>query len=301
MRIAYIISAYKLPGQLVRLVRKLNAENTIFFIHVDKKTDNTTYGKMTEPLDRYGNVYFLNRHVCNWGDFGHVSATLNGIREILVQRIHYDYVILLTGQDYPIKSNTHIQRFLDESSGQSYLRYHSFPVDLWKDENGGLDRVAYWHFHWLGRHLAFPKKDQFESPIPSLLWSALAAMFPFRRKLPGNVELFGGSSYWCLSRECVEYVYEWTQHNQAFVEFFRHVHIPDEIFFHTILMNSPLRHRLVNDHLRYVDWSRPNPPYPAVLCTQDFERFIHTHNLFARKFDVTVDTDVLDMIDQATL
>ena len=39
MKIAYIITAYKLPDLLVRLVQRLNTEETSFFIHVDKKTD----------------------------------------------------------------------------------------------------------------------------------------------------------------------------------------------------------------------------------------------------------------------
>jgi len=63
LRIAYIILAHKLPGQLVRLVRKLNTKDTHFFIHVDKKTGDETYKGMTEPLREYENVFFLERHM----------------------------------------------------------------------------------------------------------------------------------------------------------------------------------------------------------------------------------------------
>ena len=40
MKQAYVISAYKLPEQLVRLVKKINNENTIILIHVDKNSNN---------------------------------------------------------------------------------------------------------------------------------------------------------------------------------------------------------------------------------------------------------------------
>ncbi|MGE5445412.1 MAG: hypothetical protein ACM3SR_12560 [Ignavibacteriales bacterium] len=43
MRLAYIISAYKYPEQLIRLILRLNTDTTSFFIHVDKKTDNEVY------------------------------------------------------------------------------------------------------------------------------------------------------------------------------------------------------------------------------------------------------------------
>ena len=39
VRIAYIISAYKLPQQVSRLVHRLQTETSSFFVHVDKKAD----------------------------------------------------------------------------------------------------------------------------------------------------------------------------------------------------------------------------------------------------------------------
>jgi hypothetical protein len=108
--------------------------------------------------------------------------------------------------------------------------------------------------------------------------------------------MFGGSHFWCLSRYCIEYVHEFVQQNDAFMRFFKYVKTPHEMIFQTILLNSALKDLLVNDNLRYFDWSR-NSSHPEILCKQDFERFINKDKLFARKFDVTVDADVLDMID----
>lgn len=299
MKIAYIISAYKLPEQLVRLVKTLNANGTSFFIHVDKKTDDETYAKMTGPLNGYTNVCFLERHLCNWADFGHVNATLKGLRQALKNEVHFDYVFLLTGQDYPIKSNRSIQEYLQESQGRSFIEYFSIPFAGWS-ENGGLDRLAYWHFHQRGRHFAFPNTNQFRGRVINRLWNILARRISMRRDMPGNLEPFGGSSYWCLSRECAKYIDEFVRRQQAFVDFFRYVHVPDEIFFQTILLNSRLKESLANDNLWYIDWSKPEPPYPAVLCREDLEQFFNTDKLFARKFDMTVDADVLDAIDKAS-
>src|SRR5262245_28261791 len=98
MSIAYIISAYKRPEQLVRLVSRLNSTTASFLIHIDKRTDDAIYRQMVAGLRQVTNVCFLERHTCYWGDFGHVRATLKGIHAICQFNLHCDYVALLTGQ-----------------------------------------------------------------------------------------------------------------------------------------------------------------------------------------------------------
>ncbi len=103
MRIAYIISAYKYPEQLIRLIHRLNSEKNSFFVHIDKKTNDKIYNQIVNGLSHLPNVYFLNRHKCYWGDFGHVNATIKGIKEIFNRNLPIDWIILATGLDYPIK------------------------------------------------------------------------------------------------------------------------------------------------------------------------------------------------------
>ena len=301
MRIAYIIIAHKLPDQLVRLVRKLNSDTAIFLIHIDKKTNAEIYQKMVSPLENYKNVYFIKRHVCNWGHFTLVNASLKGIQEILRLGMACDYVVLLSGQDYPIKSNSYIQEFLLASDGRSYLEYFSLPTDRWDDGEGGFDRLNYWHFNFYGQEFTFLRKNGYLDHVPDQLWSTLAEIVPVSRSFPGSMDFFGGSAFWCLSRDCVEYIDSFVRQNIKFVKFFKYVKIPDEIFFQTILLNSPFQDLLVDDDLRYISWPSHPSRHPEILNKHDFERFINTENLFARKFDITVDTDVLDMIDKATL
>lgn len=279
MKIAYIVLAHKLPKQLVRLVKKLNTESTSFLVHIDKKTDRETYQRMVKPLRDYDNVHLLKRHVCNWGAFGHLQATLEGIREALALRPQFDYLILLSGQDYPIKSNEYIQKFFDAGNRQSYIEYFPLPSEIWKNENGGMDRINFWHLYFLGRpHKVFPR------------------FYQTQRKLLRDYDVFGGSSYWCLARDCVEYVNDHLERDSSFVKFWKYAAIPDEMFFQTILVNSHLRSRLINNNLRYIVWS--NSPHPVLLSTKDYEQLIHSDKLFARKFDATVDAEILDLIDQ---
>jgi hypothetical protein len=101
MKIAYIILAHKYPDQLIRLIERLDSDNTSFFIHVDKKTAEADYRKMLDLRTRK-NVHFIKRYNITWGSFGLISATLKGIQAVLASTSPCDYAFLLTGQDYPI-------------------------------------------------------------------------------------------------------------------------------------------------------------------------------------------------------
>jgi hypothetical protein len=274
--LAFIISAYQRLGQVTRLVRRLRTDATSFFIHVDRKTDDRAYRALVEELRDLSSVHFLERHTCHWGGFGHVRATLKGIEELRRGATPFEYAILLTGQDYPIKSNEYIERFFEAAQPKSFMGFSALPSESWSPR-GGLDRIEYRHLRFYGHHVRFPLK----------------------RRFPAGLRPYGGGAYWCLSRECVEYVARFVAERPDVVSFFRHVDIPDEIFFQTILMSSELRDTIVNDNLRYIDWTRGRRP--AILETKDFEALRSSPKLFARKFDIDQDENVLDLIDRHLL
>ena len=64
-------------------------------------------------------------------------------------------------------------------------------------------------------------------------------------------------------------------------------------------MNSPLAETVVNDDLRYVEWREWNDSRPAALGKPDFAKMMSSGKLFARKFDVEEDAEILDLIDAA--
>jgi hypothetical protein len=276
VRLAYIISAYHRLGQVTRLVRRLESGDSCFFVHVDRKTDDRECDALQESLRDLTTVRFLERHTCHWGGFGHVRASLKGIEALLSSDTEFDYAILLTGQDYPIKSNRYIARFFETQHPKSFMAVSPLPSASWSPR-GGLDRIEYAHLRFHGRHLRLP----------------------IRLSFPEGLRPFGGGAYWALSRDCIEYVSNFVAERPDVIRFFRHVDIPDEIFFHTILMNSPRRDTIVDENLRYIDWTQGRRP--ALLETRDLDALRASPKLFARKFDVHHDENVLDLIDRELL
>lgn len=292
MTIAYIISAYKLPQLLVRLVRRLDGPTTRFYVHVDARTAGFEFDGMARPLADRANVRFLPRHACYWGDYGHVRASLAGLRAAL-DNGPFDYAVLLTGQDYPIATNTRIARTLGGSEGAIFMSHFALPSDLWTD--GGLDRIEHRQLRIGRRSYRFPGQP-FGTGLLGGAWSTWTRLLRLTRTFPQPLRPYGGSSYWSMPADCAAYAVRFLADNPGVERFFRQTTVPDEMVFQTIVMNSSFGARVVNDDLRYIDWTAGDH-HPGVLDSASFDTLIESGKLFARKFDPEVDSVILDRID----
>jgi len=296
MKIAYLILAFKNPDQVTRLVGKLNSPGTHFFVHIDRRVNKANYGQFVNQLGHFQNVSFIKRHNSDWGRIGCIEAILEGIREIKRLELDYDYLIHLSGQDYPIKSNAVIRNVLQESYGMSFLNHVPIP---YTNHTYIDDMINYWHIYLKQYHFIFPKEDMFASSFLNTVWNPIARRVKARPRLPLGYKAHYGSSYWCFTRETVEYINNFTAQHKNFVKWFAYVQFPDEFFMQTILMNSPYATKIININHRYIDFSS-RKARPKILTVEDFPKFSQTNNLFARKFDTSIDKTVLELIDQVT-
>lgn len=314
MKIAYLILAHQYPEQLIRLIQSRNTENTSFFIHINKMTDKAVYNKFVQGLSHLPNVHFIQRNVIYMFDFGHTEASIQGIKEIIETKTDFDYLILSTGQDYSIKSNAYIEKFFKENQGKIFLDYMenlTLTDGLWP--NRGNDNINYWHVRlWkmrfvfpgalnLSSHNRYRNFDKTWYRFVSFFWDKTVPFLPIKRQFPEGFTPYRGSAYWCFPRDCVEYIYDFINKNPSYVNFFKYVDGPDEMFFQTLILNSPLKDRVVNDNLFYIDWHNPNPTRPRVFEKSDLERLASSPKLFARKFDFTRFPEILDLLDQKVL
>ncbi len=212
--------AHKYPEQLLRLIYKLNTDAVAFFVHIDKKVDNTTYHQIFTQLKDFPNVSFIKRYKSAWGSLEVVKATLEGIKSIVETGTYFDYVVHLSGQDYLLKSNEQSAKFFQENKGREFLEYFPLPCSKWRD--GGLRRVEYWHIRWNDRYFCIPEKREFKSPIASLFYSVLIWLLPKKRKFFESFPLYGGAFHWCLTGECVKWINDFVTQNTNFVNRFNY-------------------------------------------------------------------------------
>ncbi len=288
IRKAYIVLAHKAPQQLRRLIGALDDGNSTFFVHLDSACDKAVFRK---ALAHVRGWQFLRSENGAWGQLGIVNATLNGLRAVAESHTEFDMVNLISGQDYPLRSNAFIDGFIERNRGGIFIEHFPLPSEMWTA--GGLDRIHAYHFGDRRR-----TKWKVLSRGISALCNASAIL---KRRFPSGLKPYGGWQWWSISMAAVAEILEFVERRPDYVRFHRRSLLPDEMFFQTILLNSKselVQRNLINNSLRFVDWDNPNPLTPATLTTEYFDALIGSRSLFARKFEADRDYAILDQLDE---
>jgi hypothetical protein len=295
MKIAYLILAHKNPAHLARLISRLNDSSVLFYVHIDKKSNIQDFFNQTDSMDAEI-VYANKREDGRWGGFGLVQATLNLIELAITE--NPDYFVLLSGMDYPVKSEKEILRFLKKNDKKSFIEYSSLPHH--ELDYNGLNRTECYSYDFLKkRHTFIPYRFRPAFNIKGHiinLFLGVVSLFKGKRTPPDNISVFYyGSQWWVLHLNQMNYIVDFLKNNPSYVIFHKHTLIPDELFFQTILCNQDeqtLFSEKQNCHFLLWDQDRNHPLF---LDNSHMNQIKKSEALFARKFHEN--SPVLDMID----
>jgi hypothetical protein len=107
--IAFFILMHHKPEQAVRLIERLESSQSMFFVHVDRRAGPTVYKYIETWAAKRERISLVKRHRCHRGGYGIVAATLECLRTALRSNQSFDYAMLLSAQDYPIKPLPYIR------------------------------------------------------------------------------------------------------------------------------------------------------------------------------------------------
>lgn len=280
MRIAHIIMVHKNPEQLLRMIKKLDHPHFDFYLHIDKKVSILPF----QELITMPNVKFIhNRINCNWGGNSLLTGIISATKEVLDYKIFYDFINLLSAQDYPLYSANYIYNYLEKLKGKSFISYDLSRDTVWWKE--ATLRYEKYHFTDINFKWKFFLQRIVNSIMPT-------------RKFPTYTELYGSSksTWWTISYDCAQVVINSLSDDKKLNKFIKYAWGTDEFVVATIIMNSAFKDSVVNNNLRYIDWSEGNPN-PKLLGKSDYDNITGSKMLFARKFDILHDADILDQID----
>lgn len=278
MKIAHLILAHKNPHQVNRMIAAMDHPAFDFYIHVDNKHPI----KLFRQLIQRKNVFFVEKRASiYWGGWGTIQATINGFYEIIEKG--YDYVNVISGQDFPIKSSREIYDFFCQNRGDEFITCH-LPEGDWADAKS---RVTDYHLI----NFRLPGKHRLEKILTSLL--------PVR-KFPLPYQLVGRANWFTLSVPAVKYCLQFLKNNPQVTRFFKLCWGADEFIFSTLLYNSGFKDH-IRDNLVYVDWNSDKKGHPKLLGSNDFEKLRESGKLFARKFDMHEDDSILNAIEERLL
>lgn len=286
MKQAILITAYKNFFHLKEIIEFFD-ENFELYIHIDRKSKISK--KELISLRSYDIVKLVSqKYKVNWGGFNHLKSILFLTEEALKNH-EILYFHLISGHDFPIKSKNYFLKFFENKKNE-FINYFEVPKKGWAN-NDGMDRIEYFNFYdlldaknikqnrWIKRLLNLQKKLGIKRSISSEI-----------------LKLYGGSTWWTLSKECAEYVIKFTKENKAFLNRFKYTLCSEEFYFQTIIMNSDFATKVSKNSLRYIDWSYRNGNRPAILDESDYDKLIKTDAVFARKFEYPNSKDVMEKI-----
>lgn len=265
LHITYIILAHKGPEQVLRLVNALSMNGVTFVIHIDKRSGLDDFIRRFTSLDRK-TVYFIKqRSESRWGSFGLVQAVLDCLQFIKKKLNTTDRIVVLSGQDYPIKNNVYIHNYLKANKQTIFLDFGRMPNKKWNA--GGIDR------------------------------------FPFYNEFSAQLPVYYGSQWMSFPYGVIQIIFDFLKSNPAYLIYYKAVKIPDESFFQTLLLNCDeeiVTGNIVNKNLHLIKWDKPYI-HPRFFKEDNFRLIKKSKALFARKFDANLGSSVLDKIDRELL
>lgn len=260
MKNIYLILAHHQPEQLVRTIKALEDQTSYFVVHLDNKSDIDLYTEL--PVEMLAHLHFIESRVsANWGSFGLIEATLNGLEYIRLNFDGDDRVNLISGQDYPIKKTEVINKFFLENRNKIFIEFYKLP-----NNHFPLDGV-----------MRFPKFEEVDKIY----------------------KLFGGSQWWSATVKTIDLIFDFLTEKPSFIKYFRLVAIPDESFFQTIIMNHPnnfIQDNIINNNLRFIEWEK-DAMHPTILEEKHYSNIVASKHLFARKFDSHISLMLLNQLD----
>jgi hypothetical protein len=268
MSLAYIITAYKQPSQFARLMDTLWHPDDHFAVHVDAKSPASVHRDFALVAQGRANIQFIAPVPVVWSGFGLCQAEWNAL-DVLIRRPGWTHMMNITAQDFPLQTRERMIEELRSRPGVNHMRV--LPL---ADAKPHFRR----RFHWV----CFEAGGKLRRlPIP----------YPKPRKFRND---WIGDGWHVLTREFCEWAVS-APVAQECLNWFRHVKHPHESWYQAMMMASPFAGTVDGDNKRLIKWVA-NSGNPQVLTSADLPELESSQAFFARKFDETVDADVLDRL-----
>jgi hypothetical protein len=305
MRVLYLVASHTRPAQVLRLLRTLRegSPDAHLVVHHDDRATRLDLA----AAHALGAAPILPPTPVAWGRGSQLAMHLRALAWAARER-DFDWLVLLSGQDYPVRPLAAIEADLAAATVDGFLERAPVALPARRlhapAEEFGLRYSLAW------RALPPPLR---RGPALAAVRRVAAAARPLVavRETPGGPPLLGlptrlpydaalrphrGSDWYTLSRDAVEAVLAFGARRPDVLRFFARTLLPTEAYVHTVAHSDPAL-RIADGTRRFSRWA-PGAPHPAVLGLDDLEAALASGADFARKFDDEADPRVLDALDR---
>lgn len=285
---AFLIMAHNQFDLLEMLIKLLDDAENDFYIHIDAKVKNFDF-QYFSALPTKSNLVFTERNKVSWGGYSQIDTELLLLKAATPGQ--YDYYHLLSGVDLPLKSNEYIHQFFEDHQGKEFLHFCTME---YTSKASTLSRIQQYHFlqEKVGRKEKGPLKFMERASLK------LQRILKVNRLKSLDSTPYCGANWFSITHDFATFV---LQKEDYIRKHFKLSFCADEMFLHTLILDSPFAENLylkeTEDNyescLRYIDWKRGTP---YIFKTEDFDDLMSSPYLFARKFDLSVDSNICSLI-----
>ena len=265
-RHAWLIIAHNEFEVLQRLVSMLDAPESDFYIHFDKKVRT-----LPEIRVEHGRLTILKERIdVRWGTVSQIKTEF-ALFESAAQNAPYSYYHIISGTTLPLKSLNEINDFFYQMNGKSIV-------------TGMMSDVPYQEMLKLHRYNLFlynyTASKKWIRRICQFLWKCSIAIQRILDIQINRGKVFYKASNWLsLSEEAVQML---LSRKSKILKNYRWSFCGDEFFIPSELMDSPLRDSIYDCHHYLIHLiGRANA---STYHLSDWEALSKSDYLFARKF-----------------
>lgn len=289
MKHAYLIIAHDRPNELLRLLAALDYKDNDIYLLLDRKSTCFAIEELKSKV-QVSNLFFVPRIRVTWGGQSQIKAEIALFSEAFSHG-GYRYYHLLSGIDYPVKSQKYIHDYFYENDGNNFISL--------KDINDTTPRfrMRFEQYHFFHERFVGKKRN---------VWKYIDFAFCYLQKILG-VRRFKGrpmkrhSNWVSVTDELVSKI---ISNKDRIIKEYRWTYCCDEVFLLSEIWNTPLRDTLSSKgNLRYMEWVRfsDRDCSPRSITDKDVKTLSAPDILFARKFTLPESQGIYDYLDRNVL
>uniref|UniRef100_A0A8C5NUI2 Glucosaminyl (N-acetyl) transferase 2, I-branching enzyme n=1 Tax=Jaculus jaculus TaxID=51337 RepID=A0A8C5NUI2_JACJA len=251
--LAYVMVIHKDFGTFERLFRAIYMPQNVYCVHVDEKAPVEFQKSVWQLLSCFSNAFVASkRENVVYAGFSRLQADLNCMEELVASPVPWKYLLNACGQDFPLKTNLEIVRYLKGFKGKNITPGVLPPAHA-------VPRTKYVHQEYIGKQGSFVKRTNILKTSP-----------------PHQLTIYFGTAYVALTRDFVNFVLNDKRATDLLL-WSKDTYSPDEHFWVTL--------NRIPGQLR----AQHGGHYVHGICIYgngDLKWLINSPSLFANKFEL---------------
>lgn len=223
MTLGFVMLCHTVLDRAAQVARHWATQGCPVVVHLDSRVPDNAMAGMRQALSDLPIIRFSRRFPGEWGTWGIVQATQTAAELMLSEFPEVRHVYLASGSCLPLRRVAKLRAHLDARPRTDFIESVATTDVGWTI--GGLDHERFtlrFPFSWRKQRMLFDK------------YVNLQRQLGMKRQIPPGVVPHLGSQWWCLTRQTLSAILEAPDRGRI-DRYFRHVWIPDESYFQTMV------------------------------------------------------------------